>query len=358
MIGLVLTLDYEIYGNGEGSVQKLVIEPTRDFIEICEKFNAKATIFVEVAELVKMREYSDFETDVSEIETQLKHLHQNGHDIQLHIHPWWFNAQYQDGKWKMDYELSSLCHLNTEKIFYYVNKCKHYLVNLFKNSDRTYKCGAYRAGYWSMVPTQNMHDALLKADINIDSSVYKWGVLQTELMSFDYRNAHSNLKPWFVKREDVNLVDPNPSNPSRLLEVPIYAEHQRGFRFLNRKRIYLMRKVKSAMLENSADKGNIYFGSKLAEKLRQLIYRQAKKLDFCKCTIREMKQMTANIINRDLSDGYLPVVAIGHSKDFIYKNDLKTYLSYIKETYSGIVEMATLTEAADNYLRIRQHKDD
>ena len=322
VINLVLTLDYEIFGNGEGNVNELVVEPTWAFSKICDEFGIKATIFVEVAELLKMKEYMVFKEGLDKIESQLKHLHQNGHDIQLHIHPWWFNAQFHNGTWRMDYELSSLCLLDADRIYYYLNRCKQYLTDLLGNSNRAYKCRVYRAGYWSMMPTQNMYDALIRAEIDIDSSIYKWGVLQTELMSFDYTRAHSNLKPWFISREDVNQVDANPLNPYRLLEVPIYAEFQRGFRFINRKRIYLMNKVKSAMLENSKQKNSNYLGNKWLARFKQLINLQAKKFDFCKCSAGEMKKMIETILAQNPSEGYLPVVAIGHSKDFIFKDML------------------------------------
>jgi len=50
MISLLLTLDYEIYGNGGGDLTLHVIEPTNRLMEICKEFNARITVFADAAE--------------------------------------------------------------------------------------------------------------------------------------------------------------------------------------------------------------------------------------------------------------------------------------------------------------------
>ena len=40
MIECVFTLDYEIYGNGEGSLRDLVLDPTRRLAELFQEFGA------------------------------------------------------------------------------------------------------------------------------------------------------------------------------------------------------------------------------------------------------------------------------------------------------------------------------
>ena len=60
MIGLALTLDYEVYGDGEGSLSELAVAPTAKFLEICDEYNVKMTLFVDVAEILAMKRIEVF----------------------------------------------------------------------------------------------------------------------------------------------------------------------------------------------------------------------------------------------------------------------------------------------------------
>ena len=51
MIELIFTIDYEIYGNGGGSLRELVFEPAARLQEVFRKRKIRFVPFVEVAEL-------------------------------------------------------------------------------------------------------------------------------------------------------------------------------------------------------------------------------------------------------------------------------------------------------------------
>ena len=51
MIECVFTLDYEIFGNGTGSLQELMYEPTKALTALFDQHHARFVLFVEVAEL-------------------------------------------------------------------------------------------------------------------------------------------------------------------------------------------------------------------------------------------------------------------------------------------------------------------
>ena len=50
MIECIFTIDYEIYGNGEGSLRELVYEPAQKLISVFNRWNARFVSFVEAAE--------------------------------------------------------------------------------------------------------------------------------------------------------------------------------------------------------------------------------------------------------------------------------------------------------------------
>lgn len=349
MIGLTLTFDYEIYADGTGSIYEHIIKPTEDFLKICESFGAKATLFVDVAELIKMKQRSLFINEVKEVEYQLRNAHENGHDVQLHIHPWWFNAEFSNGKWSMDYNMSTLCHLHSDTISKYIQSSKQYLIDVLEPCVRKYSCIAFRAGAWSMMPTKNMHNAMVSEGIEIDSSVFKWGKAHTPYMTYDYSDAFSNIYPWFFSSHNINYKTENAKKTSSCIEIPIYSEYQRGFRFLTKKRFSLMSHIKSTVVNAKSANINRSLLSIINDKIRLLIKKRAKKLDFCKCKFSEMKKMIENIMEHNPPDGYLPIVAIGHSKDFIYRDDFSRFLLFLRSNYTDTLEVVPLTTAAKKY---------
>src|ERR1700745_634460 len=99
MIECVFTLDYEIYGNGEGSLRNLVLDPTRQLAELFQEFEAPFVVFTEAMEFAEM-ESAKSDPDTVEVRTQLRELRATGHEIALHLHPWWANARYEGGQWR------------------------------------------------------------------------------------------------------------------------------------------------------------------------------------------------------------------------------------------------------------------
>ncbi len=49
---LLLTVDYEVFGNGSGDVRWHIVELTEWMARICEKFGMSLTVFFEVEEFL------------------------------------------------------------------------------------------------------------------------------------------------------------------------------------------------------------------------------------------------------------------------------------------------------------------
>ena len=107
MIHLILSLDYEIFGSGSGDVRQDMIEPTRRLLTLCGRYSAKLSIMLEVGEywaMKKAEETGSLHLDYSpsqQIEEQIQYAVRCGHDVQLHLHPWWIGATFEDNKWRL-----------------------------------------------------------------------------------------------------------------------------------------------------------------------------------------------------------------------------------------------------------------
>ncbi len=56
---LVLTVDYEIFGNGTGDVRQHVTEPTERTCHIAEKFGMPVTVFFKMEEYLLFQQYRE-----------------------------------------------------------------------------------------------------------------------------------------------------------------------------------------------------------------------------------------------------------------------------------------------------------
>src|SRR5579872_625874 len=119
MIECIFTLDYEVYGDGTGTLMELVYEPAEKLREIFEKWNARFVIFVEAVEFDKIEQWG-VDPAIGDVRRQIRDLHQEGFEIGLHLHPQWCNARYDLGTWVLDHSEYNLCTLPRARIAHIV----------------------------------------------------------------------------------------------------------------------------------------------------------------------------------------------------------------------------------------------
>lgn len=325
MIECIFTLDYEIYGNGEGALRELVLEPARDLYEVFQKAGVPLVLFTEVAELQKIED-SGTDPAVQAVKQQIRQFHQAGHEIALHLHPQWCNARYVEQKWILDYSEYNLCMLAPERIAVIVDNGIAYLGEVL--DDPGFTPFSFRAGNWLFQPTASAAQIIAARGIKVDSSVFKGGLQY--LHKLDYRPALGNGYFWKFSR-DVNRFDP--AGP--LLEIPIHTHMTPSWRLLTGKRLALQQKGGGG---DRSLRQKIY---RIADRMR---LKQPLKLDFCRMTINEMKAMMERVIHEDHQNPalYRPIVAIGHTKDLI---DLETVARFIDYLRGQAITVTTLRQA-------------
>ena len=174
-MNIFLTFDYEIYfGENHGTVQKCIIEPTKELIRIADKYNVHFSFFVDCGFILKLDEfrkkYPVLEKDYEAVTTQVQELSEKGHDIQLHIHPHWEDSSFDGTKWKIDTSRYKLADFEKGAIDGIVSKYKKVLTDLTGK-----KVFAYRAGGWCLQPFSHVKEAFKNHKISLDSTVYKDG---------------------------------------------------------------------------------------------------------------------------------------------------------------------------------------
>ncbi len=312
MIDCILTVDYEIYGNGTGSLKGLVLEPMRRLQEICKKWNARLVVFVEVAELEKIEAFGS-DPEIELVKQQIRELHRDGCEIGLHIHPQWCAARYEQGRWVLDDTEYNLCTLPPARISQIIDRSLEYLRHIMNQPRFTPL--SFRAGNWLFQPTEHAAAALAHRGIKIDSSVFKGGLQNNNRL--DYRDARGNGYYWPFGND---VVTPDPAGP--LFEVPIFTEMAPFWRMVTSKRLGFT---------NGSGLSSKSFSQKL-NRVRDLFrFWYPLKLDFCRMTLNEMTSMISRTIREDQEDPtvYRPLVAIGHTKDFADPKSVEDFFAFL-----------------------------
>jgi len=233
---IVITSDYELFGDGSGDVKNCMIAPSVDLMNVCDKHEAVLTSFVEMCEYWAFKKYADeLEDDLGYqphliIEDQLREMIRRGHDVQLHFHPQWLNAVYDHQQWMLNQEwwrLPFVPHglgskddlLSLRGLFF---KGKKDLNTLLQMVHKEYECIAFRAGGYCIQPEKNVLKAMREQGLWIDSTVHKGGYRTYDPFYYDFRTAADSINPWWVTPDDINK---RRHERNTVLEIPIFTAH-------------------------------------------------------------------------------------------------------------------------------------
>lgn len=352
-IGLVFSLDYEIHGNGSGEFENWAYLPTSEMLGVLEAYGAKLTIMAEMGHYWAMKRYEDlFSYDIGLFESQLKNAIARGHDVQLHFHPQWIDAEYRDGTWQLEFSrktIERLC-LNYDEAYFYLKKGKNDLEDLLTPVNPDYRCVCFRSGFLQMQPSEHIVKALNDAGFLSDSSVSMGMKANDTLRLLDYTNAYSRYHPWRVSATEIS----NRDESGKLIEFPILS-YSTG---LKDKIINKIRKKRFGKSINDIisvfmagyGKGMmpVFHAKSLTEKVKSKLAENWFYTDFCQRDHSDLTKYIKKVISDCKKNGeyeFVPVVLIGHSKDFFFANNLALFLKAcqkIKElefiTYSGAVD--------------------
>lgn len=327
MLDFIFTVDYELYGNGRGSLDELVYKPSRRLIELFSAHDSNLVFFIEVAEL-EMIEAEGSDRAINLVLNQIKDIKNSGHEIGLHIHPQWYKGRFQNGQWILNYDEYNLCLQPEERISEIIKRAIQFLRD--KLDDPVFTPLAYRGGNWLMSPSEIIAKILYNQGVRIDSSVFKGGYQYNT--GLDYRRAPAGLHYW---RFSNDVLTPDPEG--KILEIPLYTKMIPVWKFIYGKRLSL--EISSAPQESLLNKIKLRFKDFIRWKV-------PLKLDFCRLSYEELADITNEIIktDRDNPNEYRPIVLIGHTKDNPDKFIIDKYLTFLKNNGLRITTFRSVYE--------------
>jgi len=307
----ILSVDYEVFGDGSGCVKECVIRPAERLLALADRFGAKVTLFVEALEFEKMEAAGI--PDIKNVKDQLIKAYRAGHDIQLHIHPQWIYASKDQFGWNLDVAKWRVADLDQEQIANALMTGKRWLERVIRSEDSHYECVAFRAGAWCIQPSSRVLSVLKTIGIKVDSTVAPGAFNPGSGDWYDFR--HCPQSPWWWTTEDVLKAED--STEAAIMEVPIASGNVRA---IGRLRTLMRSRYMNQSL--ARDCHGSYRGANtrlnaFRKKLAKLRNISHVMLDFCTLTCDEMMIVVGQHKEIDENkDLMVPIVAIGHTKNF------------------------------------------
>lgn len=313
MIECILTLDYEIYGNGRGSLHDLIFKPAHRLIKMMMDHKVRLVNFVEAVELERIQSKRS-DPAIEAVIGQIREFYDYGFEIGLHMHPQWHDAHLNNSVWQLDSRSYNLCTMPQERIESLIDRSITFLRKIL--ADPAFIPFSFRNGNWLFQPAQPLATVLAQRGIHLDSTVFKGGMQKKHNM--DYRHAPDNRYFWRFS-EDVLQPDPK----GMLLEIPTYTKMAFLWQLIDNKRINLQKK---ASVYDSKD-------TKLKRLRDYMRLKYPLKLDFCRLPFEKLKFIFETVLLEDQinSTSFKPIVAIGHTKDLADLKTVEQFLCYLRE---------------------------
>lgn len=247
-MNVLITLDYELFLNDRvGTIDNCLIKPMKQFNELCLEHDIRATVFVDVAYIYRLKQFSEkskeARNEYGKIIDHVKYLHQFGHDIELHIHPQWFYSDFDHGIWSLDWKHYKLSDMPIDEVIHRFNECVILLEEIIGS-----KVIGFRAGGYSIQGLSIFSDLLNSNGIRVDSSVLPHAKTSKDNKTHNYDYRSVPRKPLYQFSENVTLEE----EKGHYWELPISTFHQDIIGYLFDKRAN-MRIFKSL---NWGDGGN------------------------------------------------------------------------------------------------------
>ncbi|HKQ52581.1 MAG TPA: hypothetical protein VJT74_09445 [Pyrinomonadaceae bacterium] len=208
-IYLAFVDDWELSGNGSGSVRELQLEPMRELVKIYNAHNVRGSFNAEVMQQLAFRkfehEHAELKVPADEWDAAVRETLAQGHDVQLHVHPQWRGAEYADGEWRLTADWSIL-NYEAEEAYKMMLACKEYLEHLLRAVNPNYRAVSFRSGSWCIAPSPHMLSLLVKLGIVFDMSIVGGVRYETKNISLDYTACEEDFLPYYPVMTDARKV--------------------------------------------------------------------------------------------------------------------------------------------------------
>ena len=368
LIYLSLTDDWELRGNGAGSIEEIQFRPMRELVRIYNRHDVRSTFNAEVMQQLTFKSFGEDFPELRAMaerwEAHVLDAFRQGHDIQLHLHPQWTKANYINGRWELSGDWSIL-NYDEETAFELLRRGKEYLENLLRTVNPDYRCVSFRAGSSIIAPSPFILRVLARLDIKVDMSIVGGMYHDTRNVQIDYRETEEDFLPFYPQMTDARKVS---ASEEEIVCVPIHHFHASRQQFAKTLASFARRRAGRILSSSNAKNTNRavekYAEEEWAEKRHASkivrVYEKAVvpalkgwylTADLSRLTLPLMREMLGSIRSRAQASGlaHVPVIISNHSKDI---KDFAVVERFISETSQAEdIRFITQTELVEKLER-------
>jgi hypothetical protein len=218
-IWIVLTDDWELRGNGTGTVEESQRRPALRLMDLYEQFGIRSTFNLEVMQQIAFEEYANRHEEIRSGRDAwldaVRAMVNRGFDTQLHIHPQWWGAEYVDGWWKLGrhWNIAAYSKKDVEQI---CDEAISYILPLIAPRSVT----TFRAGSWGMgPPSRIILEALIQRGVTVDVSIAAGLRYEGEGIRLDYSQVDSPHAAYRPDIDDIRRIGSR-TTAADLIEIP------------------------------------------------------------------------------------------------------------------------------------------
>ncbi|NBI71926.1 hypothetical protein D3Z50_12800 [Clostridiaceae bacterium] len=355
MLKLCITFDYELFfGTMQASEEEILIQPAKRYLDMLNEKRVKGTFFADASALIRYRkEGMNHFPDLAE--RQLAGAYLDGHDVQLHIHPFW-NCAVRDNdsaQWIFDNRLYRI-HNHAASITDIVNENSRYLTEMMRRCAPDYKCIAFRAGGFCLQPEAELLRSLSAHGIVIDSSVCKGAKSDTGIHFYDYKDTPQETN-WWMSAES-GIKQSVSEEAGEIYEIPVGTLQNKIYKCCLMK---YPRKLKLEPFKGKQTPVSLYDMGKCGVFLEKLKRLWSDPVLFTFDTLHyEVLEKMLVYYRKENQNTDAVISLIGHPKFGCSASveNLAAFIDIVKRQY-GDVEFVTMKEIAKGFLqKIRAQK--
>lgn len=361
-IYLALVDDWELSGNGSGDVEALQLRPMRELVGIYNSHGIRGSFNAEVMQQLSFRKFQEAHPELKERadawDAAVQETFRQGHDIQLHVHPQWMNAEYENGAWRLTSDWSIL-NYEPQVAFEMMSAGKAYLENLLRPIDPKYRCVSFRSGSWCIAPSTHMLGLLVKLGVVFDMSIVGGVRYETRNIQLDYTNCEETFLPYYPLMTDARKVSDKPEKIICLPTNHFYGSRRQVFKHHLTQALKKVRQRLAPAPAKSNARSVAAYGHEWAQTAHASVltriyekgivpYLKGKHLisDIAQLDYALLKEMLQSIRRRAERSGLkdVPVILENHTKDIQDFSDIEQFVKDVAQAPD--IKCITLTELA------------
>jgi hypothetical protein len=340
--------DWEVKGTGLGHVTYRQYLPVKAYLKILKKYNIKVTFYVDYAQYFFLERYQkdrDIYMQMLIWDETVRSMIIDGHDVQLHLHPQWFNAEFNNGmiyttdKWNIASLKSSEQQILITRGISHINQ-------LYSSLGFAKTVTAFKAGSWGIQPSQEILNNLFREGINVVMGPVKNTFIPK--LNVDFRTLESPTHSYYCDYLDINKVSKDKDNKIMVIPItPVKLNLVQLIKFITNRGLekYISKYDHPLDIDDTTYNNQLPM-SPISRDKKSLFWTHLRINNYPFWYLKSTFDIALNALEHEnMSHDHIPLIYETHTK--LFKNhfkDIDRFFNYLTTKYNSRIEFMTVID--------------